>query len=243
MSVRDDLLIALQFLTRLPVPSVAAFMPAAQARSLCYYPLVGLLIGGLLWAVGAWLPPGVTTAALLLAVWVLLTGGLHLDGLADSADAWSGGQGDPERTLRIMQDPASGPIGVTAIVLVLLLKFAALAELLAGGGLWTLPLAPAVARAAVPLILLTSRYVRPGGLAEQMSRELPRRALWPIVAVTAGALLLLAGLWALLLLAALLWGLRRSMVVHIGGVTGDTLGATVEIVEAFMLLLLLWFVV
>jgi adenosylcobinamide-GDP ribazoletransferase len=66
-------------------------------------------------------------AALLLTVWVLLSGGLHLDGLADSADAWLGGFGDRERTLTIMKDPRSGPIAVVVLVLVLLLKFCALA--------------------------------------------------------------------------------------------------------------------
>jgi adenosylcobinamide-GDP ribazoletransferase len=108
------LLIALQFLTRLPIS--LAGMPAPQqiGRSLLWYPVVGLLLG--LWLVGLQQLLGDTPlplqTALLLAVWVGSTGGLHLDGLADTADAWVGGFGDRQRSLEIMQDPRSGPIAV-----------------------------------------------------------------------------------------------------------------------------------
>src|SRR5690606_7673193 len=128
----QPLLIALQFLTRLPVRLPG--MPEAQqiGRSLLWYPLVGLLLGGLLLALHGLLgaTPALLQAAILLAVWAGLSGGLHLDGLADSADAWVGGLGDRERTLAIMKDPRSGPIAVVVLLLVLLLKFAALAVLL-----------------------------------------------------------------------------------------------------------------
>ncbi|WP_372867942.1 adenosylcobinamide-GDP ribazoletransferase, partial [Pseudomonas sp.] len=122
------LLIALQFLTRLPVRLAA--MPSAQetGRSLLWYPVVGLLIGLLLLGVHYLLgdAPALLQAALLLVIWVGLSGGLHLDGLADSADAWAGGFGDRERTLAIMKDPRSGPMAVVVLVLLLLLKFVAL---------------------------------------------------------------------------------------------------------------------
>ncbi|WP_173644308.1 adenosylcobinamide-GDP ribazoletransferase, partial [Xanthomonas citri] len=87
-------------------------------------------------------------AALLLSAWVWLTGALHLDGLADTTDAWVGGMGERRRTLAIMKDPASGPMAVTAVVLVLLLKCAALASLLAQAPT-TLWLAPLLARSAL----------------------------------------------------------------------------------------------
>ncbi len=89
-------LIALQFLTRLPVPAGGEYSPERVGRSLAWYPLVGLLIGLLLW-LADWLLPGqapLLTAAVLLTLWVGLTGALHLDGLADSADAWVGGLGN-----------------------------------------------------------------------------------------------------------------------------------------------------
>ncbi|NCA91441.1 MAG: adenosylcobinamide-GDP ribazoletransferase, partial [Gammaproteobacteria bacterium] len=92
-------LIALQFLTRLPVRLTGELSAADLGRSLLYYPLVGLLLGGLLVA-GGWLLAGgglltgvapVLAAALVLSLWVGLTGALHLDGLADMIDAWAGG--------------------------------------------------------------------------------------------------------------------------------------------------------
>ncbi|PWQ89005.1 adenosylcobinamide-GDP ribazoletransferase, partial [Enterococcus faecium] len=95
----------------------------------------GLLFGLLLWLASHLLQgtPSPLHAALLLTLWVLLSGALHLDGLADSADAWLGGFGDRERTLRIMKDPRSGPIAVVTLVLVLLLKFCALWVLIGQG--------------------------------------------------------------------------------------------------------------
>ena len=116
-------LIALQFLTRLPVSLPGMPTPEQMGRSLLWYPAVGLLLGLLLWLAHLLLgqTPGVLQAAIILALWVGLSGGLHLDGLADTADAWVGGFGDRERTLTIMKDPRSGAIAVVVLVLLLLL--------------------------------------------------------------------------------------------------------------------------
>ncbi|MHB8913102.1 MAG: adenosylcobinamide-GDP ribazoletransferase, partial [Lysobacter sp.] len=170
------LLAAIGFLTRVPVP-VRVFADArAQSQSLAWYPAVGLLLGGLLCAL-AWvlqaLPP-LPGSALLVAAWVLLTGALHLDGLADSADAWVGGLGDRTRTLAIMKDPACGPAGVVALVLVLLLKVTALASL--PGAPWAaLLLAPLIARMALTAAFVTTPYVRSGGLGSGLA-DASRRA-------------------------------------------------------------------
>ena len=145
-------LIALQFLTRLPVRLSEPPSPEERGRSLPFYPAVGLVIGLLLmilaWLLGA--PDPWLESALLLAAWVALTGALHIDGLADSADAWLGGGGDPQRALAIMKDPRSGPAGVAAVVMTLLVKFAALAALLRAE-LWPALL---LALAGVGLVLL-----------------------------------------------------------------------------------------
>src|SRR3989338_1738452 len=138
--------------------------PAAVGRSLLSYPLVGLLLGAVLlsaqWALQGQAPA--LQAALLLILWVGLTGGLHLDGLADSADAWAGGFGDRERTLAIMQDPRSGPIAVVVLVLVLLLKFAALLALIEQQHSVLLIIVPLISRSALLGLFLTTPYVRPG---------------------------------------------------------------------------------
>ncbi len=205
-----------------------------------YYPLVGLVIGALLVLVDTALAAsdaGVR-AALLLTVWVLITGGLHLDGLADSADAWLGGHGDRRRTLDILHDPRSGPAAIMLVVLVLIVKFAAL-EVLARHNVWpALLLAPVLGRAAMVGLFLTTTYVRAHGLGSAQAQHLPRwAAMGMLVVCAAGVLALTLGLGLLLLgmTVAGVYLLRRLMIKRIGGITGDTLGATCEIIEALIL--------
>lgn len=232
--------IALQFLTRLPAPILKECTPQDQGRSVLYYPLVGLIIGALLALVHTALAANDTgvRAALLLTAWVLVTGGLHLDGLADSADAWLGGHGDRERTLEIMHDPRSGPAAIMLVVLVLIVKFAALSALVSHNAWPVLLLAPLLARAAMVGVFLTTPYVRAQGLGSAHAQYLPRRTAMGILAACAAGVVVLAPGLGLLLLgvtAAGVYLLRRLMIKRIGGTTGDTLGATCEIVEALIL--------
>ena len=239
-------LIALQFLTRLPVRLTGELSAEDLGRSLLYYPLVGLLLGGMLVA-GAWLLAGgglltgvapVLAAALVLGLWVGLTGALHLDGLADMIDAWAGGRGDRERTLALMKDPCSGPQGVSGLVLVLLLKFAALATLLESATYLPLLLAPLLGRTALPLLFLTTPYVRPGGLGAALAAGLPPRPAKRVLILVGLLLPLVAGamgMLALLSALAIFVVLRRTMISRIGGTTGDTAGALIEIVETLTL--------
>ena len=123
---------AMAFLTRLPVPYLKRTDAQVAAASLIFYPVVGLLLGAtlLLFTLACVVySPQVSSlllAALVLAIWVFFSGALHLDGLADSADAWVGGLGSKEKTLAIMKDPQSGPMGVTVLIITLLIKFAAI---------------------------------------------------------------------------------------------------------------------
>lgn len=235
-------LIALQFLTSLPVRLDRMPEPQAVGRSLLYYPLVGLLLGAMLWLVGTVLENASVPllAALLLTGWVALTGGLHLDGLADSADAWLGGFGDRERTLTIMKDPRSGPIAVVVLVLLLLLKFVALWTLLAADQRLALLLAPLLGRSALLGLFLTTPYVRPGGLgqvlAEQMPRNTSRIVLGGVVLVCLA--LGSSGWLALAATVGVGWLSRRAMCRRIGGTTGDTAGALLELVECAVLVVL-----
>ncbi|AXA26293.1 adenosylcobinamide-GDP ribazoletransferase [Pseudomonas putida] len=228
--------IALQFLSSLPVSLPGMPEPRQMGRSLLFYPAVGLLFGLLLWAASALLQGAAAPlqAALLLALWVLLSGALHLDGLADSADAWLGGFGDRERTLQIMKDPRSGPIAVVTLVLVLLLKFCALWVLVErGAGAW-LVLAPVVGRAAMLGLFLCTPYVRAGGLGSALAEHLPRRAAGWVLLGSALACLVLGGwlaLWLLLVAALVFAFLRRQMCRRLGGTTGDTAGALLELLE------------
>ncbi|MFV3406691.1 MULTISPECIES: adenosylcobinamide-GDP ribazoletransferase [Pseudomonas] len=228
--------IALQFLSSLPVSLPGMPAPREMGRSLLFYPVVGALFGMLLWLAST-LMHGMAAplhAALLLALWVLLSGGLHLDGLADSADAWLGGFGDRERTLQIMKDPRSGPIAVVTLVLVLLLKFCALWVLVErGAGAW-LVLAPVVGRAAMLGLFLSTPYVRQGGLGAALAEHLPRRAAGRVLLGCGLACVLLGGmqaLWALTLALVAFACLRRLMCQRLGGTTGDTAGALLELLE------------
>ncbi|UBM26475.1 adenosylcobinamide-GDP ribazoletransferase [Pseudomonas sp. p1(2021b)] len=233
--------IALQFLSSLPVRLPGMPEPRQIGRSLLYYPLVGLLFGVVLW-LASHLLQGIAAplnAALLLTLWVMLSGALHLDGLADSADAWLGGFGDRERTLRIMKDPRSGPIAVVTLVLVLLLKFCALWVLVEQGAGASLVLAPVVGRAALLGLFMSTPYVRPGGLGQALADHLPKAAAAWVLAGTSLAAVLLGGwqVFGVLLLAVLVfaWG-RRLMCRRLGGTTGDTAGALLELVELAVVL-------
>jgi adenosylcobinamide-GDP ribazoletransferase len=229
--------IALQFFTLLPTPKIDRIDNSDLAQSVLWYPAVGLIIGGLLWALAELLLPMLSTlvvAGVLLLVWVAITGALHLDGLADCADAWMGGFGSKERTLEIMKDPVSGPIAVCVLVTCLLLKFALIESLLSQSMLYALVLVPVMARMSAMVLLLTTDYVREGGLGSALSEGLDISKAWGIIF----ALLLVFGWFAPLLASSVIlcsvfmfWFWRQRMVARIDGCTGDTLGAMIELVE------------
>ncbi|WP_085665795.1 adenosylcobinamide-GDP ribazoletransferase [Pseudomonas sp. B5(2017)] len=229
--------IALQFLSSLPVSLPGMPAPREVGRSLLCYPLVGLLFGLLLWLASHLLEgtPAPLHAALLLTLWVLLSGALHLDGLADSADAWLGGFGDRERTLLIMKDPRSGPIAVVTLVLVLLLKFCALWVLVEQGIGVQLLLAPLIGRAAMLGLFLSTPYVRQGGLGQALAEHLPRHAAgWVLLGCVLFCLVL--GGWVVVLALAVFAWLRQLMCRRLGGTTGDTAGAMLELLELAVVL-------
>lgn len=247
MSLLQAFITALQLLTRIPlrIPRYDADHQAKVAGyAVLFYPVVGLLIGALLvlvlgllqplWQSEAYLLHG----ALLITCWVIISGALHLDGLTDSADAWLGGFGDRERTLAIMKDPYAGPAGVTAVIVILLLKFAALSELT--WALW-LPLLiiPVLARLQVLLLFLTTAYVRPGGMGSAATEYLPRKAAWLWLLLIVAVVILFVDTGWMLITGMLLTFvvLRAIMQQRLGGTTGDTAGALIEITEATLLCL------
>lgn len=231
--------IALGLLTRIPVPKLFHINENDREElhgwSVLFYPLVGLIIGGLLlfvsWCLSLLVLPshGLIEAGIILTVWILVTGALHLDGLADSADAWLGGYGDQQRTLEIMKDPYSGPAAVVIIVLVLLLKFSALVVVE-----WqVLLLAPVLARTAVMILLATTPYVRAGGMAEIAVKYLPKKVMWfvLVLVLSFSMLILKEHSWGLMILFVIAYLLRRLMIKRINGMTGDTAGAMLEVME------------
>ena len=235
--------LALQLLTVIPTPRVAEYDPRAFGWSMLCYPLVGALVGALLYGAG-WLLAGsdmLLAAGLLLALWAGISGGIHLDGFADTVDAWVGSHGDGPRALEIMKDPVSGPMAVAALVVLLLLKFAALTVLLREGAWLSMAAVPIAARALPVALFLTTPYVRREGLGSDAAACLPRGGGWLVLALTALVLIQSWGvpsLWLLLGLALLVLLWRQRLMSWIGGTTGDTAGALVEIAEVLLLIAL-----
>ena len=236
----QPLIIAFQLLTRIPIPVAVDHTPYNQGHSMLFYPLVGAVIGAVLMLFGALLEtqPAVVQAALLLSIWVGLTGALHLDGLADSADGWVGGMGDRKRILEIMKDPSAGPMGVTAIVLVLLLKWSAVVALIESETLLLLFWSPVLARLLLISLFQTTPYLRAGGMGEDLSRNIPQWKAYAVQLLVFGLALYFGVHWALLLLHISIAFLFRLLVLQqLGGITGDVAGAMVEKMELLFVLL------
>ncbi|WP_242146220.1 adenosylcobinamide-GDP ribazoletransferase [Sphingomonas sp. BAUL-RG-20F-R05-02] len=227
-----SLLLAVQFLTRLPLPHVVA-SDAEFAASMRWFPLVGLLIGGLVSGAAVLGSRGDAWVGALaaLVVWVGVSGALHLDGLADLADARGAAHGDPARLLAVLADPHVGSFGVVAIGLQLIAKLVLLHAAIAQAAWWPLLLIPSAARIG-PLVW--TRWLQPlhAGLAARF-----RDAVRPIDLVLWALALSVAALrWPMVLITPLLlagWGLyvRRA----IGGISGDGHGAGIELVETLLL--------
>lgn len=231
---------ALSFLTILPVRLRQPPAPGDSGRAAAWYPIVGLMIGffvAAIWWLTRHIFPPLPAAALTLAVWILLTGGLHLDGLADCCDGMLNPAGT-ERRLEIMRDPRLGGFGVIGLGMTLILKTAALVSLPHGmPGLLAIPLAAAGGRW---LVLLAGRQklARPGGMGADFKLGLqPAALLWgaviPLALAALGGTQGLAALLSALLAAGGVILLARR---RIGGVTGDVFGAVVELGELAVLL-------
>jgi adenosylcobinamide-GDP ribazoletransferase len=226
---------AFAFLTRLPVWA-GPLRDADLGRSVAFFPLVGLVLGlaltGLGYALVGALDP-LLAAVLLVATLAALTGGLHLDGLADVFDGLGGARGDRGRMLDIMRDSRIGAHGAAALVLLLLAKVLAVGQLLARRDLLALLAFPAVARWAVTPAIVFVPYARPEGLGRPFKGAAGPRQVAVATAIVAllvagvglrGVLPALAALAAVGLLA--LWIRAR-----LGGLTGDVYGAAIELAE------------
>lgn len=232
MSFRG-LLLATQFLTRIRVPASQEYSPREVSSSAWWFPVVGACVGFIVAAAffaghlqSAWL-----AAALGVVAWAWITGAMHLDGLADLTDALGAAHGDPRKFFAVLADPHVGTFGVVSIVLVLLLKFVLLAEL-TYEVLFAFALIPAWARLGA---LAWTRWLPSlkGGRARQLATDLPAGAIigWSVLLLAASAFLAPILLTAPFVLAG--WGLWLR--VRLGGVTGDCLGAGIEITEVVML--------
>lgn len=232
--------IALQFLTIIPMPFKKEPEMREIASSLVFFPIVGLLIGLLLflanWGLGEVFSP-VVTAAFTLLVWILISGAMHLDGLADSCDGLAGNTA--EKRLEIMKDSHTGAFGVVGISLLLLVKFAAIVSL--SGWEWeALVLAPVFGTWAMVLAITVFPYARKNGVGQAFKQGATIFKLLIATIITLAAAALLAGWWGVVIMAitclvTVLVGVFFKS--RLGGLTGDTYGAIKEVSEAIVLIL------
>lgn len=226
------LLVAIQFLTRLPTPRISVSSDEFAA-SMRWFPAVGLIVG-LIVAAGGWAGARIdpwTGAFLALLLWVAVTGALHLDGLGDIADASGAAHKDRERLLAVLADPHVGSFAVVTIALQLIAKLVLLHALIDAGVFIAIALVPFAARLG-PLVWSRALPDLHAGLGSRF-----RHAVRPVDFVV-WSLLLAAATWASpSLLAAplifLLWG--RWLLRKIGGISGDGHGAGIEIGESLLL--------
>ena len=249
---------AFRFLTALPLPPRGR-NGGGLAASVAFFPAVGAALGGALvltdWACGEAFSrvPHLISAVLVLAAYALFTGGLHHDGLMDVADGFFSG-GDRERILAVMKDSRVGAYGVLAAVLVLLMKSGLFASLFAPAQAMVVAAMPVLGRWAAAFLAGLYPHADEGGLGGAVIGRVDRRDLAAssglcLVSLFAAVslalfsgggwasftrgLFLLALLWLLAAAAALLFA--RAVARRLGGITGDTVGAAVELSELLVL--------
>ncbi len=236
-------LAAIAFLTRLPLGRVVVFDAADVAHSAGWFPFVGILLGTVYSLAAALLNghlPLAVVAVLLVILDALATGALHFDGLADTADGFGGGK-SREDILRIMRDHAIGSYGGTALAALVALKAAAYAALLAEGHWITaLILTPGLGRWSMLLLTATLPYARPSAsVVEGMGK---RSLFWGtgVILVAIAAAMSIRAWIALAAVVAVTAAFGIYCRRRIAGITGDTLGANLQLSESVALLVFLW---
>ncbi|MBJ6724774.1 adenosylcobinamide-GDP ribazoletransferase [Geomesophilobacter sediminis] len=236
--------LAWQFLTIVPFPFPFPFRDGDLGRSMRWFPLIGLLLGGLLAGVDYLLAlalPRPVTDLILIALLAAVTGGMHLDGLADVCDGIAA-RGSRERFLDVMKDSRVGAVGAVALVLGIALKYQALAAIPLAGKREALLFFPVAGRAAQVLFAVGSRRARVDGLGAAMvdgagKTELALAGLSALA--VAWFLFGWRGVGCLAVLACVTLAIKAWSHGRLGGITGDVIGCVNELNEILALLLIL----
>ncbi len=237
---------ALQFLTIFPAPA-RIYGNTGLGSSLWYFPLVGIFLGGILLALDQLFQlflPEILIGALLLVTMVVLTGALHLDGLMDTCDGFAVRMSSDER-LKVMADSHVGGFGVAGALCLLLVKFAAVVSLPGELRAVGLILMPVIARGAVIYPILAFPSARKGGLGDLFKQETGRGMIYVTAFFTLAFTsiflfwigpVLIAGVWLISFILA------KMLSRRLGGLTGDTYGAIIEVSEACILIgiIIIW---
>ncbi|OGN97416.1 MAG: cobalamin 5'-phosphate synthase [Chloroflexi bacterium RBG_13_51_18] len=237
-------LAAIQLLTSIPIPLKSELTQEQLGRATAYFPIVGLIIGGILaglnWVFNLVMPTPVTNALLIVSL-VLLTGAMHLDGLSDTCDGMAGHKTVEERW-KVMHDSHAGAFGVVGIILVLLVQYAVLNNIPADKMTAVLLFMPAASRWAMVYAIYAFPYARPTGLgtAYKAATHWPQFIFATIITLAAaGALFPLLNVTGFLLIGGILiitTALAFYFKHKFAGLTGDTYGAINEIAQATALI-------
>jgi adenosylcobinamide-GDP ribazoletransferase len=236
-------IIAIQFLTIIPLPFAVRCEKEDLGRSTAFFPLVGLTIGALLIALNCLFSPWLARSlcdAILVAALAVITGGLHLDGLADVCDGLAA-RGDRERFLAVMKDSQVGAVGAVGLVLGLLLKWQALVALPIELKWQALLLFPALARFGQVLTLIGANQARQDGLGAMFLKGTGGGAMFlaTLTAIAFSACLLgFKGVYALAAVCLFTSAGRLFFQRRLGGITGDTVGCISELNEIIALIVI-----
>ena len=240
----NKFLLAVQFITTIPVKKELNYKEKAIANSMLFYPMIGSLLGLILvgtdYLAQLYLPASVTNSLLIILL-SIITGGIHLDGLMDSSDGIFSGQ-KRDKILVIMRDSRVGAFGVLVVVLILILKFSLFLELVEPYRSKTLILFPTLARWAMVYAAFNYSYARKEGLGRAYAKELTKTSfiiatVWTVI--LAIILFKLEGVIILFFSWCSLCVILKRINQKLNGLTGDNYGAVNELIEVIVLLLII----
>jgi adenosylcobinamide-GDP ribazoletransferase len=235
-------LAALSFLTVIPMPRRRVVSPEQLGSSIVCFPVVGIIVGlilaGLYWLLRLVLPPAVVSGLLLICL-VVLTGGLHLDGFADTCDGIASRQ-TPEARREVMRDSRAGALGMVGVCCLLIVKYVSLNSVPENLMMMTLVLMPVVSRWAMVYAIFAHPYARPSGLGKVFKQATSRRRLAIATLVALAVVFALARLPGFVIMLGV-WAIVVAMAAYLegkfSGLTGDTYGAINEVAEVSVLIL------
>jgi adenosylcobinamide-GDP ribazoletransferase len=227
-------LLLLQFMTRIPTPKME-YNPKEMGKAMKFFPVIGMIIGGILYSsylfINQYFDSPTLVVLIVLLIEVVLTGGLHLDGLADTFDGIFSYR-SKKRMLEIMKDSRIGSNGVLALILYFLFKITLLAEVISIDQMpYFLLVMPVISRFASVLNCGIAKYARDTGMGKYLVEETTFVGLVISFVITASYsyyFVGIAGIYSLLLVVILAGYFAKLMERKIGGITGDTLGAVLE---------------
>lgn len=237
-----DFLVAVGFLTKIPIPKKLILDDKNLAKSMVYFPLVGLLLGLILvlanFVLTPFLPAKIVNLLLILFL-ILLTGAIHIDGLADTIDGFCAKVKTKEQILNIMRDSRIGVMGVIAVALLLLFKYELLNEIPAQFKNISLILMCSISRWSQVMVSYLSKYAREGeGLGRPFIGNIRRRDFYfatAFIIFISSLVWFPKGLLVVILTSILTWVATKYVHKRIGGMTGDTIGAINELIEVVAL--------